>query len=435
MTYLNVVEVESSLSGLAAAYPNLCELINLPYHTYEGRTSHALRIGTGPCTNRGILFIGGVHAREWGSCEISVYLAADLLEAYQKGTGLVYGGKSFSATQIKTIVEKRNIIVYPLVNPDGRHYSQNSVALWRRNRNPANSGGNADCIGVDINRNFDFLWDFKNQFNPSATVIVSDNPCELEGTIPGSGTYHGSAAFSEMETQNVRWLFDTYANIGWFIDIHSYSQLILYPWGDDQNQTSNPNMTFSNPAFNKVRGIENDTAYKEYLENKDLILFQSVANRVRNAILSVRNVSYTVQQSFDLYATSGVSDDYAYSRHFQDPAQPKVYPFTIEWGTDFQPSWSEMEQIIQDIDAGLIEFCLATIEYGGSGSSGISNLIRYATWAWIIMLGAIMITPGGISCTTCGPGVTTILGIISIGLGLAGILGNQLQMPQRASSS
>ncbi|WP_186814408.1 M14 family zinc carboxypeptidase [Microcystis aeruginosa] len=97
--------MESSLDGLVAAYPSLCELIELPHLTYEGRTSHALRIGTEPSTNPGVLFIGGVHAREWGSCEISIYFAADLLEAYQKGTGLVYGGKSFSATQIKTITE------------------------------------------------------------------------------------------------------------------------------------------------------------------------------------------------------------------------------------------------------------------------------------------------------------------------------------------
>jgi len=39
-------------------------------------------------------------------------------------------------------------------------------AGWRRNRNPANSSGNAACIGVDINRNYDFLFDFATAFSP-----------------------------------------------------------------------------------------------------------------------------------------------------------------------------------------------------------------------------------------------------------------------------
>jgi hypothetical protein len=93
-----------------------------------------------------------------------------------------------------------------------------------------------------------------------------------------------------------------------------------------------------------------------------------------------------------------------------------------------------MEKIILDIDAGLTEFCLATIEYGGSGSSGISNWVRYATWAWIIMIGGLMITPDGIDCPVCDPGLTTILEVISIRLGIAGIMSNQFQTPQRAKS-
>jgi murein tripeptide amidase MpaA len=150
MPYLNVTEVESGLAGLAGAYPALTEIITLPNTTHEGRTSHALRIGTGSAASKdGVLFIGGVHAREWGSCEICLNFATDLLEAYTLGTGLVYGGKSFTAAEIQAVVEGLNLFVFPLVNPDGRHHSQNVVPLWRRNRNPADSGGNPDCIGVD----------------------------------------------------------------------------------------------------------------------------------------------------------------------------------------------------------------------------------------------------------------------------------------------
>ena len=74
--YLNIQEIESALINLASAYPNLCELITLPLRTHEGRICHALRIGKKPkyeCDN--ILIIGGVHAREWGSCEICISFA------------------------------------------------------------------------------------------------------------------------------------------------------------------------------------------------------------------------------------------------------------------------------------------------------------------------------------------------------------------------
>ena len=151
MPYMNVTEVESALIALAAAHPTICELITLPNLTSEGeRTTHAVRLGTQPAnTVDGYYLTGGVHAREWGSCEILVNLAVDLCDAYAGGTGLAYGGKHFSAAEVKALMEQINIIIFPCVNPDGRDYSQNTYALWRKNRNPANSGGVASKIGIE----------------------------------------------------------------------------------------------------------------------------------------------------------------------------------------------------------------------------------------------------------------------------------------------
>jgi murein tripeptide amidase MpaA len=386
MAYLNVTEVESGVKGLAKAYKALTELISLPNVTHEGRTSHALRIGAGSAASRdGVLIIGGVHAREWGSCEICLNFAADLLEAYTHGTGLVYGNKSFTAKHIKTLVEGWNLYVFPLVNPDGRHYSQTVDNWWRKNRHPGISacvggaapgfspacttGGAAagaslcatgaavgyplSCDGVDINRNYDFLWDFPTLFDPASHVdlYTSTDPCH--------DTYHGSVPFSEPETKNVRWLFDAHPRIKYFVDIHSYSELILHLWGDDQNQTADPAMNFMNPAYNSVRGVDGDIAYKEYIPPSDLALVTKLANHMHTAIQAVRGKNYTVEQSYSLYPTSGTSDDYVYSRHVTDSSKKKVLGFTIEWGTEFQPRWREMEKIILDITAGLIEFGLA----------------------------------------------------------------------------
>ena len=147
MSYLNIVEVESGLQGLATNYPSTCERIDLPNPSHEGNSSSFIRIGLGPLDSRpAIAFIGGQHAREWGSCEICINVAADLLEAYKSSTGLTYGGQVFPAATIKRVVEESQIFVYPLVNPDGRHYSQRPGGdpEWRKNRNPGGS--------VDLNR-------------------------------------------------------------------------------------------------------------------------------------------------------------------------------------------------------------------------------------------------------------------------------------------
>ncbi|PYJ92866.1 MAG: hypothetical protein DME62_11045 [Verrucomicrobia bacterium] len=157
MSFLNVVEIESALIGLASSYPSVTQLITLPYFTVEGRQSHALRIGTGPCRRSAVLIISGAHAREWGGPDICINFAADLLEAYSLGTALIYGGTAYSAAEIKSIIERLDVIVFPDVNPDGRNYSQNTYPMWRKNRNPASSGGQASKIGVDPNRNYDFL--------------------------------------------------------------------------------------------------------------------------------------------------------------------------------------------------------------------------------------------------------------------------------------
>ena len=156
MAYLNIFEIESALENLAAAYPETSELIACPNLTHEGRQSRVLRMGAKQdAAADGVLILGGVHAREWTPPDALVSLAADLLEAYELGTGLVYGGKWLSANEVRQVMETLNLFIYPCVNPDGRHYSQTNDALWRKNRRPHPNNG--DCVGVDINRNFDFL--------------------------------------------------------------------------------------------------------------------------------------------------------------------------------------------------------------------------------------------------------------------------------------
>jgi murein tripeptide amidase MpaA len=353
--YLNADEVESALAGLAASYPSICELIALPHPSIEGRSSHAVRICRHAVNDRdAVLLTGGVHAREWGGADICVNVAADLCEAYTANTGLGYGGKHFSNAQVRALVEGANLLVFPDVNPDGRHFSQTVDAGWRKNRNTTESGGNPACIGVDLNRNQDFLWDFERFFDPASDVNTSADPCSL------SPTYRGAAAVSEPETRNVVWLMENYPRIRWYIDIHSYNESILHSWGDDENQSADAAQNFANPGFDGRRGVAGDD-YAEYIPGADLADIVELANEFRTALLAVRGKDYTVGPGYNLYPTSGANDDYAYSRAFTNPANNKIYAYTVEFGAEPQPLWPEMARIIEDVSSGIIGLCLRAL--------------------------------------------------------------------------
>jgi murein tripeptide amidase MpaA len=358
MAYLNVEEIEAALNALAASYPGAAELVALPNRTPEGRQSHALRIG--PADERAenaAVVTGGLHAREWVPPDALVNLAADLLEAHARGTGLRYGGQRFSADEIRSVVEQLQLVLFPCVNPDGRHHSQTAEPMWRKNRRRVRPDLGLRCVGVDINRNFDALWDFRRHFAPDSGVSASDDPCHPQ-------VYVGPAAESEAETRNVVWLLDRFPGTRWFIDVHSYVPAIFYTWGFDENQSSDPSMSFRNPLFDGRRGRA-DNAYREYLPGEDAEALRELGAAMNEAIAAAGEAAYEFGQSFSLYPTSGTSDDYAYCRHFVDGAKGKILGFTVECGQSFQPPWREAEDIIREVSAGLIAFCLGTIRATG----------------------------------------------------------------------
>lgn len=357
MAYLNVEEFEPALEALATSHPSVTELILLPNQTSEGRLSHALRVGPPDTLGANtILFTGGLHAREWVPPDALVNLAADLVEAHARGTGLRYGQQRFSADDIRRVVEGLQIVLFPCVNPDGRHHSQTAEPMWRKNRRRVVPGSDPDCVGVDINRNFDALWDFRRHFAPDSHVSASDDPCDLQ-------VYVGPAAASESETRNVVWLLDRYPHAGWFVDVHSHVPAIFYNWGFDTNQTSDPMMNFRDPAFDGRRGRGGD-AYGEFIPADDLRTLQDLGGKVNSAVEAASGRGYDLEQSFTLYPTSGASDDYAYSRHFVQASKSKILSFTIECGRSFQPPWTEAENVIREVCSGLTALCVAVTTPG-----------------------------------------------------------------------
>ena len=135
--------------------------------------------------------------------------------------------------------------------------------------------------------------------------------------------------------------------------------LFWHSWGDDDNQATDPGQNFLNPVYDGKRGVPNGTLYGEFIPSLDQDMAVDLARRMKDALAAVRGKSYTVQQAVGLYPTSATSDDYVFSRHIVDGLNRKVYGYTIEFGQEFVPPFSEMSNIIKDICAAMSELCWA----------------------------------------------------------------------------
>jgi murein tripeptide amidase MpaA len=356
---MNVDEIGSAIDGLVNEFG--LPTITLPNGTAEGTPSTGGQVGPGidPGLYH-IYFTAGVHARERGGPDGLIYFISDLLHAQRAGTGLTYGSRSFSNTDVITALNT-GIVFFPLVNPDGVRHDQATDSLWRKNRNPASSDGSPQSVGVDINRNYDFLWDFRTKFDQAVTAsssLASDNP-RLE-------TFHGTGPFSEPETRNVAWILDQFPRLRWYMDIHSAAGQILYNWGDDDNQSRDPGMSFLDPRWDGRRGVVNIDDYREWISEEDGEAARGVARRVASAMRAVGGRSFVPVQAVGLFPTSGASDDYAFSRFQAKPELNKTYGYTMEFGypSNFYPTITEFHQNVLDVGAGLMEFCLAAAAVG-----------------------------------------------------------------------
>ncbi|KAI0869846.1 zinc carboxypeptidase [Hypoxylon argillaceum] len=361
-TILAVSEVTTGLQGLVKEYG--ISTFTTPYKTFEGRSIQGAKVG-----GSGQYYVylnGGIHARERGSHDSVLYFISDLLYAQKHGTGLTYGKKTYTNADV-TKVLSAGIIAVPLSNPDGTNYDQTSNSCWRKNRNTKSaSTRDTSTIGVDLNRNFDFAWDLKKWASSVASEVASSSP--------SSEVFQGTAAFSEPETQNMKYVLDTYTSIRWFVDLHSYAGDILYSWGSDTDQTTQTYKNFLNSTYDSIRGITSDsvtTKYGEYISAADLSAVQTVGTRIGTAMSTAAGRKHTVMQSAYLYPTSGASDDYAFSRHIADPTKNKVYAYTIEFGfgnnaasCPFYPTDAQYTSNLQETNAGFMDFILGAIAVG-----------------------------------------------------------------------
>lgn len=359
---LNVGEVTTALEGLANVYKDQVELFTPPFETYENRTMPGAAVGKNPR----VFIMSGIHARERGGPDTVVYFLADLLAANKAGTGLDYGGKKYTNKQVKKALSA-GIVVMPITNPDGVAYDQETDSCWRKNRNPESSNGapSGRDIGIDLNRNYDFIWDFEKAFTPDVSP-ASNNPA--------SEVFCGTEPESEAETKAVVWALDQYKDLTWMLDLHSYGPSILYAWGDDETQTKFPKKNFVNDKFDGKRGYTGGpdppgSVYKEYFTADDLKTEVDGTDKMIESMLAAGNVEYTNYPAVGLYPTSGASNDYAMGRYYGGLScgHSRMFGLTLEFGSGensgdpacpFYTTKPEYHNHIRQVSAGFMEMML-----------------------------------------------------------------------------
>lgn len=260
--YHDYTELTEKVQNLARTYPHLLQLSSAG-KTTQGRDIWVLRISGNlaqAANLPAIIYMGGHHAREHLSVELPLYYAEYFVSEYTKGN-----------PRLVHLLNGRDIHIIPAVNPDGLEHDieGGNYKMWRKNRR-ANSDGS---YGVDLNRNYAFQW---------GTGGSSSNPA--------SDTYKGPQPFSEPETQAVKAYIEAHQNISTLLSFHTFSELILYPWGHDFNAIGN---------------------------ERDFLVHQKMAQK-----MATWN-NYSPKQSSALYKASGDTTDWAYGEH-------KIISFTFE---------------------------------------------------------------------------------------------------------
>lgn len=258
--YYTYAEAIAKMDALRDQYPNIISEKWVIGQSIEGRNIYAFRISDNPDVDEdepAVLLDAITHAREPGGLSVVFGFVDYLVEHYGVDP------------EITWLVDNREIYIIPVINPDGYVYNeQNSHGMWRKNKRDNNNNGmfEEDYDGVDLNRNFGYMWGYDN---------IGSSP------YPGDQTYRGTGPFSEPETQAVRELTDSVRPV-LALNYHTYSNLLIFPWGYvnqptpdqalfeamSQIMTQVNGYTYGRPAqlLYPVNGEINDWMYGEQTE-------------------------------------------------------------------------------------------------------------------------------------------------------------------------
>ncbi|ELK24444.1 Carboxypeptidase A4 [Myotis davidii] len=260
--YHSLEAIYQEMDSIAGDFPDLASRVKIG-HSFEDRPMYVLKFSTGKGSQRPAIWLNaGIHSREWISQATAMWTARKIVSDYGKDPA------------ITSILEKMDIFLLPVANPDGYVHTHTENRLWRKTRSLRPG---SPCIGVDPNRNWNASFAGKG---------ASANPC--------SEVYHGPHANSEVEVKSVVDFIQQHGGFKCFIDLHSYSQLLMYPYAYTANEAA------------------------------DADELDEVARRAATALASLSGTQYRVGPSATtVYQASGSSVDWAYDNGIK-------YAFTFE---------------------------------------------------------------------------------------------------------
>ncbi len=291
--YRTIDSLYAELQQYTSAFHDLTELIEIG-RSYEGRPLYVLRLTSQAQTGEKprLFVMANIHGREMITPEAAMQFIDRLLNGYGIDANITW------------LLDWHEIYIMPSANPDGHIRNELYPTYWRKNTQ-AYGRCSEFQIGVDLNRNHSHQW---------GTGGSSTDPC--------SDTYRGPSAASEPETQAlqdfVRSLFPDQRGpedtdpappdaTGILISLHSYSNLVLWPWG----------WTYSAAPNSTALGVL----------GKKLAQFNG----------------YTAIQANGLYVASGITDDWAYG-------ELGIASYTFEIGSEadgFYPDCSQYAALIE----------------------------------------------------------------------------------------
>ncbi|MCI0550065.1 MAG: M14 family metallopeptidase [Anaerolineae bacterium] len=315
--YHDFAEMVAEIQQAEVDHPAIFDLFSLGT-SYEGRTIWAGKISDNVATDEAepeVLFTHHQHAREHLTVEMALYTLGILTNEY--GTD----------TQITDLVNSREIWLVFDVNPDGGEYdiATGSYRSWRKNRQP-NPG--SSFVGTDLNRNWGYRW----------------GCCGGSSGTFSSETYRGASPFSAPETNVVKNFVNSRViggkqQITVAIDFHTYSELILWPYG---YTTTNVPADMTLDDFNTL-----------------VAMGQAMA----------ATNGYVPEQSSDLYITDGTIVDWEYGQHGILNYTFEMYPDTAAQGGFYPPDEVIPAETSRNREAVLYLLEQAACPYGVIGKS------------------------------------------------------------------
>jgi len=264
----NFTDIINWYKDLNSVNPDLTTFVDsIGQQSIEGRNISAFHITAAADdsneSKKKIWFQCQIHAREWISASTCMYVVDRLVASYNEGD-----------TTTIDLLGKVEIIVIPIVNPDGYVYTWTTNRLWRKNRRKNQSQINNDRFdGVDLNRNYNDHW---------YTGIGTS-------TSFNSQIYKGTSPESEPEIAATTAYFKENGPIYGAIDFHSYGQWLLYPYGFSADEVGPDNFQFV-----------------------------KLTTKMERAIEEVNGMNYISEQSAGFYPASGTSDDWFYGEDLRD---------------------------------------------------------------------------------------------------------------------